>query len=759
MAFNASIVRHDAVGDCVVNTMAKPPLSDRLRDNVLSLSALEAGNYLLPLIALPYLVRTLGAEHFGLMVFAQAFIQLFVVITEYGFNKSATRDIARNRERSEEIAAIFGSVMLAKAGLAVVSLVFLAALVAAVPLFRADWELYALGFLAVVGNVLFPVWLFQGMERMKYITCLNLGARLIGVVALFLFVHAPDDYRLALAIQAGAGVLGGVASLVVAMTMLGLRWKTPSTLQIKTRLAAGWHYFLSVAAGSLYTDGAIFILGLVANPTIAGYFTAAYKLVYAAVRLPRPLIQAFYPRVNLLAATSQEDALRFIRRAIRWLMPASLALSLSIYLLAEPVIAVLYGAAFAPAAEVMRWMAPLPFLITFSNMLGVQIMLSFGLERQYSRIVLSCGFLSALALFPLGYAWGAIGAALGLVITEVAILLAIISYLKASGISFLYAKKPQSSQREEVNVTGALIQSKDTKMKKPDFFIIGAPKCGTTALSEYLRMHPRVFFSDPKEPSYFNHDFARRDTPTLTRYLDYFRSADDRYLAVGEGSTSYLFSQTAVPEILHFNPDARFIVMLRNPIEMVPALHAQVLLNGDEDQWDFARAWRLQEQRKANECIPALCRDPKHLWYGDYGLLGRQLERLLSLVDRQRVKIILFEDFTRDPAAVYNEVLEFLGLPAHPGRNFQPVNRHRAVRSPRLHLMMRWLSRIKQRLIGRYSLGVTRLYNKVNTVERPREALSAELAAELRAYFREDVLKLSGLLGRDLTHWLGPRSS
>lgn len=407
MACHAPADFHDIARGRAVNANAKPPLRDRLRDNVLSLSALEAGNYLLPLIALPYLVRTLGAEHFGLMVFAQAFIQLFVVITEYGFNKSATRDLARNRERSEEIAAIFGSVMLAKAGLAVLSLMLLAALVAAVPLFRADWELYALGFLAVVGNVLFPVWLFQGMERMKYITCLNLGARLIGVLALFIFVHAPDDYRLALAIQAGAGVLGGVASIIVAMKMLGVCWKTPSLLEIKTRLTTGWHYFLSVAAGSLYTDGAIFILGLVANPTIAGYFTAAYKLVYAVVRLLRPLIQAFYPRVNHLAATSQEHALRFIRRAIRWLLPCSLMLSLGIYLLAEPVIAVLYGAAFAPAAEVMRWMAPLPFIITFSNMLGIQIMLSFGLERQYSRILLSCGISSVLALLPLGYAWGA----------------------------------------------------------------------------------------------------------------------------------------------------------------------------------------------------------------------------------------------------------------------------------------------------------------------------------------------------------------
>lgn len=425
----------------IVNAQTKPPLADRLRDNVLSLSALEAGNYLLPLIALPYLVRTLGGEHYGLMVFAQAFIQLFVVFTEYGFNKSATRELARHRQCDEQVAAIFGSVMLAKVGLGLLSLVLLAALVAAVPLFRADWELYALGSLAVIGNVLFPIWLFQGMERMKYITFLNLGARLIGVMALFIFVHTPDDYRLALAIQAGAGVLGGVASLIVAMRVLNVRWKTPSMAEVKVRLLTGWHYFLSVAAGSLYTDGAIFVLGLVANPTIAGYFNAAYKLVYAVVRLFHPLILAFYPRVNHLAATSQEHAMRFIRRAVRWLAPVALVVSLVIYLLADPLISVLYGAELRPAAEVMRWMAPLPFIITLNNMLGIQIMLSFGWERQYSRILLSCGIVSVLASIPLAYVSGAAGTAMGLVATEAVILLTVVFYLKAKGLSLLYTHK------------------------------------------------------------------------------------------------------------------------------------------------------------------------------------------------------------------------------------------------------------------------------------------------------------------------------
>jgi hypothetical protein len=237
-------------------------------------------------------------------------------------------------------------------------------------------------------------------------------------------------------------------------------------------------------------------------------------------------------------------------------------------------------------------------------------------------------------------------------------------------------------------------------MSQPNFFLIGAPKCGTTALAEYLRQHPGVFFCTPKEPNFFNHDYTDRDTPTLARYLDYFAAAGPEHVAVGEGSTAYLHSTVAVAEILAFDPAARFLVMLRNPVQAAPACHAQALLNGSEDVADFRSAWDLQAQRRAGQRLPRGCREPKHLLYADYCRYAPQIERLVAAVPAAQRKLIVFDDFAADPARVYAEVLEFLALPPHQPADFVRINERRAIRHPRTYRALRQLGRWKRQLFG-----------------------------------------------------------
>lgn len=290
-------------------------------------------------------------------------------------------------------------------------------------------------------------------------------------------------------------------------------------------------------------------------------------------------------------------------------------------------------------------------------------------------------------------------------------------------------------------------------MSHPNFFLIGAPKCGTTALADYLRQHPDVFFCTPKEPNYFNRDYADCDTPTLARYLDYFADAKSTHIAVGEGSTAYLHSAVAVAEILAFNPDARFLVMLRNPVEAAPACHAQALLNGTEDVADFRSAWHLQAQRRAGQRVPRGCREPKHLLYADYCRFAPQIERLYAAVPAAQRKVIVFDDFAADSAQVYAEVLEFLTLPPHRPADFARVNERRAIRHPRAYRVLRQLGRLKRRLFGAsLPWGLHRYADRLLTM--PATGRRADPALDfLRAYFDDDVAELSVLLGRDLRHW------
>lgn len=176
-------------------------------------------------------------------------------------------------------------------------------------------------------------------------------------------------------------------------------------------------------------------------------------------------------------------------------------------------------------------------------------------------------------------------------------------------------------------------------MKKPGFFIIGAPKCGTTALASWLRDHPQVYFSPVKEPHHFNTDHNYVLTPERDQYEALFSGARQEHRAVGEGSVSYLFSNDAVPSIEKYTQfQAKYIVLLRNPIKMAPSHHAHLRFAGDEHIKSFAKAWDYSDARWRGEAVTSRCPDPRVLAYKKVCLLGAQLERLYRTVPRQRVR-------------------------------------------------------------------------------------------------------------------------
>ncbi len=300
-------------------------------------------------------------------------------------------------------------------------------------------------------------------------------------------------------------------------------------------------------------------------------------------------------------------------------------------------------------------------------------------------------------------------------------------------------------------------------MTRPNFFIVGAPKCGTTALSEYLRGHPRAFLSQPKEPHYFCSDFDYYYAPgrrALDHYLRLFDGASSDHLAVGEASVWYLYSMTAIPAIHEFSPEARIIAMVRSPIELVPSLHSQMSYMLDEREPDVEAAWRLQERRAEGAGLPASCRVPEFLLYGPAARLGEQVRRLFDAVPRERVKIIVFDDLRADAGSVYGDVLSFLGLPDDGRRRFAPVNPNKAHRA-------RWLARVTQRpprplvaaatgvkrRLGVERLGLLdRLRERNRSVSR-RPEISPAFRRELADYFRDDVAELGELIGRDLSAW------
>lgn len=271
----------------------------------------------------------------------------------------------------------------------------------------------------------------------------------------------------------------------------------------------------------------------------------------------------------------------------------------------------------------------------------------------------------------------------------------------------------------------------------------------------YLSTHPHIFMSDPKEPHYFNTDYANRFVTGYDEYTRLFDAAGEHHAYVGEGSTRYLHSQDALRNILEFNPAAKFLVMIRNPVEMAPALHSQAVFDGYESEFDFEKAWRLQFRRENGLSVPGICLEPKILLYGSTCLMGQQLRKVLGAVNRSNVCIVLYDDFSVDTGRSYRQVLKYLGLPDDGKEVFQAVNRNRVYRSKVLHGFLNSGRRIKRKLGIDRDLGIMRLINGCNVRGGAREPVGPQLRDEMVAYFRDDIALLSGLIDRDLSHWLG----
>lgn len=305
-------------------------------------------------------------------------------------------------------------------------------------------------------------------------------------------------------------------------------------------------------------------------------------------------------------------------------------------------------------------------------------------------------------------------------------------------------------------------------MKKPNLFLIGGAKCGTTSMASYLSQHPQVFWSDPKELWYFcRPDFPHKSGEPLSedQYLNHFTRSTSQHIYLAEGSVSYLYAEGAVQRILEFNSSAKFIVMIRNPLEAIFSLHRQMLMNMQESEPDFEKAWRLQGERRIGKKVPMKCQNSRYLLYKDWCLWGKQLEHVYQVAGEENVCVLLFDDFKRNPKREYERVLSFLGLNSDDRFEFPVENKGKSYRNQKLVNVLDSLlvlgSRVRTALGLSYSIPfIVRLVSKIKgrqLTEVSQNRLSNEVRHELEEAFRSDIELLSRLLGRDLTDWLDSR--
>jgi O-antigen/teichoic acid export membrane protein len=270
----------------------------RLLSNFFSLSALRGANMILPLITLPYLVRVLGVENFGLVNFSLSIIMYFSILVSFGFELSATREISIHRDNSEKVSEIFSSVMLIKGILSLLSFIVLSIMIMFIDTLNEHAMLYYATFGIVVGNVLFPVWFFQGMERMKYITYINVISRIIFTILIFVLVKDSEDYIYVPILNSLGTIIGGIYALWLVFKLFSVHLLMPKREMVLFQLNNSYHFFLSRVAtkGSRYY--ATTIIGLFFGNTVVGYYAMVEKLYYAFMSLGGIVSQTFYPYMS-----------------------------------------------------------------------------------------------------------------------------------------------------------------------------------------------------------------------------------------------------------------------------------------------------------------------------------------------------------------------------------------------------------------------------------------------------------------------------
>lgn len=409
------------------NTAPKP---SSLRRNVASLSVVLAANTIIPLITLPYVTRTLGADTFGKVAFVQVVMTFVMLFTDYAFSWSAVRDVASARNDKRQLSRLFYSIWAAQWMLTAVAGLALSALALVLRIVNYEFMLFTIGFLAVVvGNTLFPLWFFQGLERMGEIALIQISTRLCSIPAIFLLVTKPEDALIVLGVQAGVAMLAGVFSLFYILRSDWVHYYQPSCADVASALRSGWTLFLSKIGISLYTTLAPLALGLVAGSTAVSYFSLADRIRAAGQSLLTPLANALFPRLSHLFDSDRESANRLVVRGFSLTLLTASIISLGLFCLAGPAIHLLGGHEFESAKQVLQVLAVLPVLVGLSNVFGVQVMLANGRVRPFNLILAGAAIIGVIVIWPLSHWMGAVGAALSVVIVELFVTCTMALYL------------------------------------------------------------------------------------------------------------------------------------------------------------------------------------------------------------------------------------------------------------------------------------------------------------------------------------------
>ena len=363
-----------------------------LLSNFISLFVLQGANYILPLITLPYLVRVLGAEKFGIIAFAQAFVAYFGILIGYGFELSATKEIAEHRENKEKVIEIFSSVILIKFLIMLFSLLVMSLIIFSFDNFKKNWLIFYFTFGVPIGRILFPVWFFQGMEKMKYITFLNITAKVIFTIFIFVFIREASDYIYVPLINSAGFFVAGIIAMWIIFRNFNMKFIIPPFKTIFYHFKNSTQFFLSRLSVSIYTSTNTFVLGLFTTHEMVGYYAVAEKLYQAFDQLYHPLVNTLYPYV------ANKKNISLFKKIFKIANLFNLILFIVVFLLAGEIIKIIFGDNLDYSVNVFKILILTLPIVVPSMLIGYPFLAAMGFPKYANNSVIFSSILHIIGL-------------------------------------------------------------------------------------------------------------------------------------------------------------------------------------------------------------------------------------------------------------------------------------------------------------------------------------------------------------------------
>lgn len=388
--------------------------------NVFSMYLVQGSRYLIPLLMIPYIARVLGVSSWGILAFTQAFSLYLFLVVDYGFELSATRKIAENKDNHSNISQILVNVITAKIILSFfIFIVAIAIKEIWINVFNMS-ALYWAGFFWAFSNSINLFWFFQGIERIQLIALVDIVLKLTGLALIFYFIKSPGDEWKFLAINGGAAFITFLISFFLAIRQFGVAY--PSVIDAIMMVRKGWNSFLIRFFSSIYSSASPFIMGLFSAPEFVGVYSAAEKIARTVKEMIRPITRTLYPRFSILLKNDRKTAFNHIRIAFFWLSVIGLSLTLFVYLLSDLIINTMFGHEFIDAVPILQIMSTIIFLSSLSNVISIQWMMTNNLDKKvaiftFISVLVFLG--TALLLTP---TYNGKGMALSIIMAELALI-------------------------------------------------------------------------------------------------------------------------------------------------------------------------------------------------------------------------------------------------------------------------------------------------------------------------------------------------